>query len=111
MTIDGLLVHDVSLLRAGSTTSRYGDETKDWATATRTTTKGWISQQARSEDRDNREAQISGWVLFVGPQEDVTGLDRVEWNDLTFEVDGPPLPAYRPQGLHHYELALRRVTG
>lgn len=111
MSLDTLLTQTVTLVRAGSTTNRYGDAEKNWATATRTTAKGWVSQQSHAEDRDQREAQVSGWVLFLAADADVTGLDRVELNDLTFEVDGPPLPAYRPQGLHHYEVPLRRVEG
>lgn len=111
MSFQGLLTQTVTFVRAGSTENRYGDDEKDWAAATRTTTKGWVAQQAHSEDRDQREARVSGWVLFVAPTVDVTGLDRVEWNDLTFEIDGPPLPAYRPQGLHHYEVPLRLVEG
>ena len=110
-TIDRLFTQDVTLVRAGATTDRYGGTVKDWATATSTAAKGWVAQRTASEVLDGREAQVSGWVLFVGPDQDVIGLDRVEWAGQTFEVDGPVLPAYTPRGLHHIEVPLKQVAG
>lgn len=107
------MVHDVTLVRAGSTTSRYSDQVKDWAAATRITVKGWVSQRDRDEVTDSREAQVTGWVLFLPAGSDITGLDRVEWEGLTFEVDGPVNDAWSPRlkGVHHLEVNLWRVTG
>jgi hypothetical protein len=111
VTFPSLLVHDVTILTPGSDTSRYGDTVKDWSTATSTTVKGWVSQRNAAEDRDHREAQISGWVLFLHSDTTITGFDRVTWSGITFEVDGPVNPAWSPRGEHHLEVPLRVVTG
>ena len=111
MSLDRLMVQAVTILTPGAATSRYGDTAKNWAAATETETRGWISQRARTENLDGREAQVTGWVLYLPPATTITGRDRLLWGDLTFEVDGPVLPAYTPRGLHHLEVSLRAVTG
>jgi plastocyanin len=114
MTLASLMVHDVTVVHAGTGTNVYGDTTKDWATATRTGVRGWVSQTSQSEVLDGREAQVSEWVVFLPPEVTVAGGDRIEWADLpavTFEVDGPPNPARTPRGPHHIEARLRVVEG
>jgi hypothetical protein len=107
------MVHDVVLIRAGSTTSRYGDEIRDWSAAERTTVKGWVAQRDRSENVDGREAQDRTFIVYLPAGTDVTGLDRVEALGLTLEVVGPPNRAWSPRlrGEHHVELDGRVVTG
>lgn len=111
MTFSGLLVHDVTILTPGTQADRYGGTDKRWDNAEEATVKGWVAQQSRSEVTDGREAQVSGWVLYLDPDATVTGKDRIVWEGITFEVDGPPNPAWTPRGLHHYEVPLRAVTG
>jgi hypothetical protein len=111
VTFSTLLVHDVTIVTPGTTTNGYGDTVKDWDAATETTAKGWVSQRSASEDLDHRNAEVSTWVLFVDPDVAVTADDRVEWEGLTFEVDGPVLPAHTPRGRHHLEVPLRLVDG
>jgi len=112
MSLRSLLVHEIAILRPALGTSRYGDATKDWVTATETETVGWISRRSESEDRTNgREAQVSEWVLYLDEDADIQGGDRVVWGTTTFEVDGPPNPARTPRGEHHVEANLRLVEG
>lgn len=113
MSLTGLMVHDVTILQAGTTTDRYGDSIKDWTAATSSTVKGWVSQQTRSEVLDGREARVSGWVCYLPAGTRLTGLDRIVWEGTTFEVDGPINPAWSPRlrGVHHLELQLSRVEG
>lgn len=112
MSFAGLLFQDVTVLTAGTATNRYGDAEKSWGSATSQTVKGWVARRGGSEDRDGgREAEIADWVLYLHPEVTVDGRARVVWGGLTFEVDGPPVPAYTPRGLHHFELDLRRVDG
>lgn len=113
MSVRLLMVHDVVLVRAGTVESRYGDDVKDWSGTTRTEVKGWVAQRARDEVVDGREAQVHDYVVFLPAGTDVTGLDRVEWDDLTFEVVGPPNRAWsaKARGEHHVELDVRLVTG
>lgn len=113
MSLDSLLVHDVTIRRAAVTTDRYHNPTvKDWNNVTDTATKAWIHQQSHEELRNNgREAQLGGWVAFLPAEVDVDGGDRLIWDDLTFEVDGPPRRAWTPRGEHHVEAPLRHVEG
>ena len=117
MSLDTLLVHTVTIIRSGWTTDRYGDSIQSWATATETTTKGWLSQDTHTENLDGRDALISSWVLYVPASADINGRDRVRWEDVdptvTFEVTGPPLPAWSPRlrGIHHHEVHLSVVEG
>jgi hypothetical protein len=113
VSITTLMVHDVTLVRAGTAESRYGDDVKDWTDAERTASKGWVAQRARTEDVDSREAQVHDYVVYLPAGTDVTGLDRVEWDDRTFEVVGPPNQAWSPlrRGEHHVELDVRLVEG
>jgi head-tail adaptor len=111
VTLTSLLVHDVVILTAGSGTDRYGATVKDWATATSETVKGWVSQRSATEDHGNREAEVSDWVLYLHPGTDITAKNRVTWSGITFEVDGPPNPAWSPRGEHHLEVPLRVVAG
>jgi head-tail adaptor len=113
VSITTLMVHDVVLVRATTAESRYGDDVKDWSDTTRTDSKGWVAQRARTEDVDGREAQVHDHVVYLPAGTDVTGLDRVEWDDRTFEVVGPVNRAWSPlrRGEHHVELDVRLVEG
>lgn len=119
MSYASTLVHDITIVRPGTTTDRYGNVTKDWTTATRRTVKGWVSQQgsignpATLEDLKGREAQVSNWILYLLPDEDVNGFDRIEWEGITFEAEGPINPAWSPRlkRRHHIEIQLKVVEG
>jgi hypothetical protein len=107
-----LLTQDVTILTAQTVENRYGRTEKDWSlTPTSSVVKGWVSQTSRSEVTGEREAQVASWVLYLHPDATITGLDRVEWEGITFEVDGPPNPARTPGVLHHYEVPLRVIDG
>ena len=112
--IERLIVHDVTIVRPAVKVGRGSDTVKDWATATRSTVKGWISQTGTNDNTAGpgvREAAVSQWVLFTLPTVDVRPGDRIEWGSLTFEVDGTPHPAWTPQGHHHTECKLKAVDG
>lgn len=112
MSFAGLLFQDVTVLTAGPADDRYGNPEKAWGSAASQVVKGWVARRGGSEDGDGgREAEIAEWVLFLHPDVTVDGRSRVVWDGLTFEVDGPPVPAYTPRGLHHFEVGLRRVDG
>lgn len=116
MSLRTLMVHTVTIVHPGITTDRYGNETKNWATASRTDTSAWVSRATQLEDRSaGREAEVSTWLAYLPTGVDVAGGDRLEWTPtgtlITFEVDGPPLPAWAPRGPHHLEVYLRVVEG
>lgn len=112
MTFSALLWQDVTVQTPASGTDRYGNATKVWSAGT--SVKGWVARRSGDEVRDGgREGEVADWVLFVDPDVTVDGRSRVVWSGLTFEVDGPPVPAYQGlnRRLHHYEVNLRRVDG
>lgn len=111
MSLQSLLVHDVTVVTPGSTTDRYGNLVPDWAASTSTTVKGWISQSSGSEDENGRDAQIGEWTLFLPAGVEIDGRARVAWSGVTFEVVGPPRRAWTPRGEHHVEVQLRVVEG
>lgn len=112
MSLTSLLVHDVTIRRAGTTTDRYGASVKDWVTATDSDVKGWVARQSELEVNDlGREGQTSQWVVFLPSETDIVGGDRLIWGSTTFEVDGPPNHAWTPRGEHHVEARLKLVEG
>jgi hypothetical protein len=111
VSIQALLVHDVVIVTAATTTGRYGDAVKDWDGATRTTVKGWLARKNQQEVNGTREAEVYDSVLFLAADATITGADRVEWQGGTYEVAGPPNQAWTPRGEHHLEVPLRRVDG
>lgn len=111
MSIDRFFVRAVTIVRAGSGTDRYGNESLDWSAASSWVTKGWLARVDESEDQDGRDALISGWRLFLPVGTDVDGRDRVVIDGTTYELDGPPARPWTPDGEHHVECRLRLVEG
>lgn len=116
MSFAGMLVHIVSLIRPGAMVDRYGDTLPDWNNPTTTAAKAWISQRGASEDQTaGRNAYIGEWIAYLDDSVTPQAGDRLAWGSTTFEIDGPPLPAYRPTGgtadLHHWETNLKVIEG
>jgi hypothetical protein len=108
-----LLTTPVTILRASQVTDRYGRSTLDWTTPDRVDTTGFLHQQSgieRTADRDTQSAQA---VLFLPPDTDINGRDRVEVNGHTWGVTGPPDRITPPGSAaeHHVEVGLRYVEG
>lgn len=106
-----LLPYVVTIVRAGTTTDRYGNEVRDWANATRTSAPAWIEQQKPTEDTNDRDQLASTWLLILPATVDVNGNDRIEHNGETFEVVGPPTVVHNMRGPHHIEAQLSWVRG
>jgi head-tail adaptor len=111
MSLAGLMVHDVTIVTANVTESRYGDDLKEWVAARRVETKGWVSQRDATEILGDREAQLSDWIVYLPVGTTISAADRVEWEGTTFEVVGVPNRAWTPRGPHHLEARLSVVTG
>lgn len=111
MSLSGLLVRSGAVLRPAWTTTAHNDRKADWAHATSTTVRCWVSQQSSREIRDGRAAEIRQWVGFFEAGTDIVAGDRVVVDGSTFEVDGPPHRAWSPRGEHHVEAILVAVEG
>ena len=112
-----VLPHLVDVEHPGSKTDRYGNTVVDWSTSTHAEVAAWLQQNTGAEDTDQRSAQIGEWLMLCNPVDSsgspltVRGSARVHWDGLTFEVIGPPGPAYTPTEFHHYEIRLKSVEG
>lgn len=73
-------------------------------------TRGWAQQRSTTELVGGRETVVTQWWWFTNDP-DWLPLDRLVWDGSSFDVDGNPKPVYSPDGLHHLEIPLRRVTG
>lgn len=117
MIDESLLPHTAAVEHPGTTTDRYGDTVVDWSSSTRVPVAAWLQQNTGAENNDQRDAQIGEWLMLCNPVTadgqplTVYGKDRVHWDGLAFEVQGPPGPAYTPAELHHYEIRLKTVEG
>jgi hypothetical protein len=114
-----VLPHLVDVEHPGIRTDRYDNPVANWSpgATTHADVEAWLQQNTGGEDTDQRDAQIGEWLMICNPVDrtgqplTVHGQDRVHWQGLTFEVIGPPGPAYTPVELHHYEIRLKSVEG
>jgi hypothetical protein len=112
MSLQSLCTDTIVIVHPAFVTDRYGDTTKDYGAAIRTTTKGWMAHGATNEIEGNRETDVSIWRLYiVNPFISITAQDRVEFDGSIFEVQGKPIKAKKPSGVHHIEAILRLVEG
>lgn len=100
--------------RAALISGGYGNQQRDWATATSVTYPAVIGPVSTSEDVVDQVRTVTRWRMFLPPSADVVATDRIEWDDgsgvKTFEVDGDVEVWKRRGRRHHLEAALLKVT-
>lgn len=103
----------VTVLRAQLVDDGYGNESPDWDNPTETTVPGCRVQPERGDDYVlDREAVITRWRLFAPAGTDLRATDRVEHQDVVYEVEGSVERWPSPTGsLAHVEALLRRAEG
>lgn len=111
MGIRHLLTGQATIVRPGTTTDEYNNQVPDWATATRSTWPARLEQLAGREVTADQQTQLADWILYLPPDAQVEGTDRVEHDGKTFEVVGPPNEATTPRRTSHLEVSLRHVQG
>ena len=89
----------VTVLRPAAKTER-GSTVPDWANATSATLTGvQVTAASTSEDRDGRVDNAADKFTLRAPYEaDIQSGDRVEWNGVTYEVDGDVFHTKSPTG-------------
>lgn len=102
---------EVTVVRAPAAEGPYGSDDRDWSTASRTVTVATVQPLSSSEDTVEQERTVTRWRVFLPPDADVHAADRVEWDGVSYEVDGDVERWKRRGVLHHFELVMRRVTG
>ncbi len=108
----GMLPQTVTRIRPATSTDTYGNTTYDYgAGASTASMTAWLQQDDRAEPlSDGRDPLEQIWLMITNDA-DVLGRDRITFGTITFEVQGPPEPAYTPAGYHHTESTLRVVSG
>lgn len=90
----------------------YGNET---LTETGTTATYCDLQQATEQElQTDRDTFVTEYLMFLNPDEVVTGWDLIEAGGMTLEIIGDPdtlRHPWRGGADDHLEVRLRRVTG
>ncbi len=111
MSFESFMVHDLTIVRPGTTTGRGSDVVADWANTVETATTGWFNQTATADLDATRAGQESDWLLSLRSSTDIRKGDRVEWDGFTLEVVGHPWKVYAKTVFHHIEVQLKVVEG
>lgn len=90
---------------------RYSNPIYDYEAATRTSISALIDQQSASESTPDGRTKITGMWRLITNHDGIDAADRIEWDALTFELDGPPWSAWGFSGFHHTEARMRRLEG
>lgn len=110
MSLPTFATQTVTVQRAGLVTD-HGAQVPDWTNPTVHAVTGCSVQPAGgSEDRVNRDAVTTQFTLYAPLDADVRATDRVVFDGVTFEVDGPPR-RWATGVLDHIEANLRVVNG
>lgn len=90
---------EITVLRPVMADKR-GTVTLDWENATTLTIGGCSIQPSMStRDFDGRTIQVTEeWTLYAPFDSDLRAGDRIEWQSLTFEINGAPMPWKSPTG-------------
>lgn len=88
----------VTVLRSGLTDDGYGNQVRDWASATSTPYEGCAVAQGKrgSEILADRNAVLSDLVVFMPSGADVEATDRLEVRGRAYEVVGEPFDWVSP---------------
>lgn len=114
-----MLPHTITIRTPGTATDAYGNTVPSWATATTRTAAAYVRPQSTSvRPAGNEHVEVGRDVSELSWQAHtndaaITALDRIDWNGLTYEVDGEPLrwPSAPGGRLSFTKLQLRRVAG
>ncbi|MFD0210816.1 hypothetical protein ACFVH9_17185 [Streptomyces hirsutus] len=106
-----LAPHTVIVVKAPDGFDAEGNSNADWSSAERSTIQGQVEPAASSENRDNRDQVTTTYLVRLPPGTAVGPRDRLEWNGMTLEVTGDPLPWSGLAALDHIQLTALRIRG
>lgn len=104
----------VTIVKPRTVTDRYGTTVLDWANADRITVRGALSAPKRggsSEVDVGRTQMVMASSLYLLPDAPLEGIDHVEVDGRTYQVDGPPEVAWRRGQPHHLVAMVKHVEG
>lgn len=85
--------HRVKLLRAGRSTSGYGDPELDYEHPERTQEgiRAYVQATATQQLLGSGTVQVlQQWRVFLPPEIDIAAWDVIQWQGHTFTFDGAP---------------------
>lgn len=92
--------------------ARYGSSKRDWTNAVGTNVRVTILPLISSENTMNREFTLAHWQLIGAADLDLEASDRLEFDGVMTEVDGPPFLWRDWNGLaHHVDARLKLYEG
>jgi hypothetical protein len=101
----------VTRLRAAETTDRYGNTDRDDWTAPDTLDVSPVTVEpiAGSETFDSAGGRLhTRWLLHADADADIATGDRIDWQGVTYDIDGAVQIFSSPSGrLKHVEVMLR----
>ncbi|MFJ8508629.1 hypothetical protein [Streptomyces avermitilis] len=103
--------HAVTVVTKPTGVNPRGPSGTDWTNAQRVTVQGQVEPASSSENRDNRDQVVTAYVVRLPPGTAVVFKDRLEWNGMTLEVTGDPLPWSGLAPLDHIQLTASRIRG
>ena len=113
MNVGRLLRHPVTVERVAATgaADAFGDPTLE---TTQARYRGWLWQEQRGDlDTAGRDLSFEQWKVALDPSAagQIAAGDRVIFDGITYEVEGPPWSATNPrtQRVEYVEATLRRT--
>ena len=106
-----LLSDEITRLRAPLTTDGYGNQSRNWATATSTLFLVHWSAQSVAEVVGDEPQTVSRVKIFGDAFLDLLPTDRIVGPDgNTYEVNGEVQLSYLRGELHHVRAYLKRIA-
>lgn len=109
MSLQSLLTDSITRRRAPLTSAGYGNQTRDWASATSQAYPARVSVVSSTEDVVEQPRTVTRWKCTVGPGADLATTDRIEWDGAVYEIDGDVERHKGRRGLHHQTVILMRA--
>lgn len=102
----------VTVLHAPLTSDTYNNRVRDWPNAVRTPVRAVVQGVSTTEATDGRSQTDTVYRVYLPAGTAVTAQDRLEWEGLTLDIDGEPIPrgGVTP-ALNHIEITGRVVSG
>lgn len=109
MSLTGLLTETATVYEpAYDAIDAYGDIQPGTETATNYPAR--LEALSSDELIRNQDTIVADWRMFLPPHVTLSPFARVEADGKRFTVWGDPIERRAPRGIHHVEVALKRVT-
>lgn len=110
MSLPSFATQTITVKRA-PLVSDHGSQVRDWtATTDRDETGCSVQPAVGSENRINRDAITTIYVVYAPATADVLDTDRVEVFGTDYDIDGP-VRRFLTGVLDHLEIPLKAVSG